>query len=194
MSRLSCWPQPTCSWGCCTGEPQARAPCACWRSCAQGGKYGRQHLALICWHCHLGTALNMQHSWQLHCAAGMLCNSFLQGVGVAACGSRPLCLRLSLNCTTHVQVQPEPKPTWHCVPSALRLAWVFTCRRQDRLQEAVQQLQHSLKYFPRFVAAHSALGQVRSGTTAPATFMLACRISGCRGCSTGASPVCAIKP
>lgn len=35
-----------------------------------------------------------------------------------------------------------------------------TCRRQDKLQEAEQQLKESLTFFPKYAAAHSALGQV----------------------------------
>ncbi|WIA10512.1 hypothetical protein OEZ85_010701 [Tetradesmus obliquus] len=56
------------------------------------------------------------------------------------------------------------EPAFLLASTHLQLGLLY--RRQDRLQEAVQQLQHSLKYFPRFVAAHSALGQVLKASAA----------------------------
>ncbi|KAF6257421.1 hypothetical protein COO60DRAFT_1227495 [Scenedesmus sp. NREL 46B-D3] len=50
------------------------------------------------------------------------------------------------------------EPAFLLASAHLQLGLLY--RQQDRLQEAAQQLQHSLQHFPCFVAAHSALGQV----------------------------------
>lgn len=70
-----------------------------------------------------------------------------------------LFLRLNSSPVAHsLDLELSDEPLYLAASTHLQLGMLF--QRQDKLQEAEQQYRSSLKVFPRFVAALSALGQV----------------------------------